>query len=152
MPYPSSSHSIQRPPSIRSTSSSLFTHPTSVSTTSARSSAAGSGSVYRLSASGLPRKFRDIQRRSRHELPPETTSADAIHTEMKETINHAGELFLSDIFSQDGWPSTQKKKQMIQEAINQANTVAPTNGNLTILGTRKVLSEVSERISVAIRC
>jgi hypothetical protein len=71
---------------------------------------------------------------------------------MKETINHAGELFLSDIFSQDGWPSTQKKKQMIQEAINQANTVAPTNGNLTISGTRKVLSEVSERISVAIRC
>ena len=152
MPYPSSLRSTQRSPSIRSTSSSLFTRATSVSTGSAQSSATGSGSVYQLSASGLPRKFHDIQRRSRHELPPETTSTDAIHTDMKETIKHAGEIFLSDLFTQDGWPSTQKKKQMIQEAINQANIVAPTNGNLTIPGTQKILSEVNELISVAVQC
>lgn len=152
MPYPLSLRPIQRPPSIRSTSSSLVTHSTSVSAASAQSSAAGSGSVYRLSASGLPRKFRDVRRRTRDELPPATTSTDAIHADMKETVNHAGEIFLSDLFSQNSWPSTQKKGQMIQEAINQANIVAPTKGNLAISSTRKVLSEVNELVSVAVWC
>jgi len=71
---------------------------------------------------------------------------------MKETINHVGEIFLSDLFSQNSWPSTQKKRQMIQEAINQANIVMPTKGNLAISSTRKVLSEVNELASVAVQC
>lgn len=139
-------------PSIRSMSSSLVTCSTSVSAASVRSSVTGSGSLYWLSASGLPQKFCDVQRRTCHELPPETTSTDAVHTDMKETVSHAGEIYLSDLSSQNSWPSSQKKGQMVQEAINQANAVMPTKGNLVIPSTQRILSEVNELISVAVWC
>jgi hypothetical protein len=71
---------------------------------------------------------------------------------MKETVSHAGEIYLSDLSSQNSWPSSQKKGQMVQEAINQANAVTLTKGNLAIPSTQRILSEVNELISVAVWC
>ena len=127
-----------------SMSSSLASHSTRVSS---QSPATSSGSVYRTTASGIPRQFREVHRRSRAEL--DDTSNVAAGNNTKETIEHAGDIFLSDLYTQDAWPSTDKKKQMVKEAIQQANVVAPTKGNGQILSTKNVLTEVNKPVILA---
>ena len=68
---------------------------------------------------------------------------------MKETIEHAGDIFLSNLYTQDAWPLTDKKKQIVKEAIQQANIVAPTKGNRQILSTKNVLTEVKKPVIFA---
>ena len=99
-----------------STSSSLASHSTRVSS---QSPATSSGLVYRTTASGIPQQFRKVHQRSRTEL--DDTSNVAADDNTKETIEHAGDIFLSDLYTQDAWPLTDKKKQMVKEAIQQAS-------------------------------
>ena len=53
---------------------------------------------------------------------------------------------MSDLYTQDAWPSTEKKKQLVNEAINQANIVAPTKGNPQVSGTKQVLTAVTKLV------
>ena len=147
MPYPSLPSSVRRSSSVASMSSSLNSHLTTAST---QSSTTGSGSVYRTSGSGIPRQFCQVHRRSCVEL--ETTSTVAVSDNMKETVDHASQIFMSDLYSQDAWPSTEKKKQLVHEAINQANIVAPTKGNPQISGTKQVLKAVTKLVFARWSC
>jgi hypothetical protein len=135
MPYPQPA-SVSRPPSVVSRSSLLASR---AHTIPAESSApdSGSGSVYRMSASGLPRQFHKIQRRTRAELGMEERSSADATSDLSGTIELAGKIFMSDLCCQEAWPSTDEKKEMAREAIDQANAAAPMKRLQQITGTKK---------------
>jgi hypothetical protein len=69
-------------------------------------------------------------------------SAD-IESNLSKTIEYAGQAFMSDLCCQDGWPSTDKKKEMAREAVSQANAAAPLKGLPQITATKAILDEVT---------
>ena len=148
MPYPQPT-SISRPPSIISRSSSLASRSHTIPAQPPAPDS-GSGSVYRMSASGLPRQFHKIQRRTRAELGKEGGSSADVASDLGETVEFAGKIFMSDLCCQDVWPSTNEKKEMAREAVNQANAAAPMKGTPQITATKKIMDEVCKPMSAVL--